>query len=575
VLRHRRRILLVTGGGVLCLVIACAPGALGQSATTMHPAGSSVQVTPCPVIPEPGFPKPPAPPKSVILPPSVTLPPGAAVYGADEDYENPSSRMTFSIGPAGQHCTVAEGADGGFAVALAASRTGVPSVEYSFATGGVGTGPSSACPYFPALVSIAGGSDCSRPVGAIATQIPTGQPDLWAATILDPPGVPLFVGASPSSREAVNIMVASTELTQFAICALPPDQRQVCLAGLDYFVTQTIAAQAGPATVAAIQADIGNMAGRPRSSRAGPDAQCHAHVDASLDTEIGASAQQPISIPADAIDLPEVAGQVTVSIVPGNVAVCDAGLTPVLNTPGGFDNGDLSLGASIHRGVRRGPFVYSAKSTAWTSTPGAPAGQQFRTSFQRGTVTASVDPDLSLGYDPATGEADLAFDIAQIKISVLEHQVTLVGPHGPLLQVGLGPTLEITVQISKEEVEEEVEDGESEGLPTGAIDVDVADEMGANSVIGVNAVTTEFYEVNISNQVGGALAQEMAGNLLTAIDSDPQLGAFTPADPDDFPADDQPVDSDVTAADGSAADADTLAGGDLVVDGLFDLILAF
>jgi hypothetical protein len=577
VLRRRCRLLLVAGGVGLCLVIAVAPSALGQSAT-MHAAGSSVPVRPCPVIPEPGFPTPPVPPKSLVLPPSVTLPPGAAVYGADEDYGNPSSRTTFSIGPAGLHCTVAEGADGGFTVALAASSRGVPSVEYTYSTGGVGTGPPEACPYFSALVSIAGGAGCTRPVGAMVTQIPTGQPHLWAATIVDAPGVPLFAGASPSIREALNVMVASTELAQFAICALPPGQRQVCLAGLDYFVTQTIAAQAGASTVAAIQAGIANMAGRPRSSRAVAEADCHADVDVSLDDEIGRS--KPFPIPADLVDLPEVQGQVSVSLVLEDGAVCDSRLTPFLNTPVLY-NGDLSLGATLSGGAKRGlsggakrgPFVYSADSARWTSTPGAPAGQQLVTRFNLLSVSASVDPKLSLAFR-SSGEPEPALDLASVSISAFKLEVTLVRQSGALLQVGLGPTLEFTAQIAPREVQEEVEDGESEGLPSGAIDVDVADRLGANTAIGFDEAATEFYGLDISAEVSQALAQEVAGNLLTAIDSDPLLGAFTPADPDDFPADDQPVDSDVTAADGAAMDADTLAGGDITVDAI-DLLLAF
>jgi hypothetical protein len=570
VLRHRCRVLLATGGVGLGLVIAMAPSALGQPASTGG-AVSRVPVTPCPFIPEPGFAKPPAPPPSVVLPPSVTLPPGAAVYAADEDYGNPSARMTFSIGPAGLHCTVAEGADGTFIVTLAASGRSGPSVEYDFNSGGVGNAPMLACPYFAALVSRAssdGGEDCARPVGAVVTQIATGQPQLWAATILDPPGVPLLAAARPSSQEALNVMVASTDLAQFASCALPSDQRQVCVAGLDYFVTQTIAAQAGPATAAAIRAAIGPMARTPRSSTAAPE--CRADVDVSLEATILKS--PPISIPGDAVDLPGLVGRDTVSLVPAEVGICDARLTPVLNTPGGFHDGELSLSARIAGRASRGPFVYSADSARWTSTPGAPAGQQLVTSFKRASVTFDLDPSFSLSFDPTSGEITPAIDIAQVKISVPERDVTLVGPRGPFLQVGLGPTLEITAQISKQDVAEEVEDGESEGLPSGAIDVAVAEDDGADVAIGVNE-TLEPYGVTISPQVSEALAQEAEGDLFTAIDSDPVLASFAPGDPADLPADAQPVDTDITAADGTAFETDTLAGGDIIADGLPDLIL--
>lgn len=569
VLRCRCRVLVVAGGVGLCLVIAVAPSALGQPAT-MHTAGSSVPVTPCPVSPEPGFSAPPAPSPTVVLPPSITVPPGAAVYGADEDYGSPSSRMTFSIGPAGLHCTVAEGADGGFTVALAASRRGVPSVEYTYSTGGVGTGPLEACPYFSALVSVAGGAGCSRPVGAIVTQIPTGQPRLWAATILDPPGVPLLVGVSPSSREALNVMVASADQTQFAMCALPPGQRQVCLAGLDYFVTQTIAAQAGPETLAAVQAGIGNMAPRPRSSGAAPDADCHANVDVSLDDEIGQS--KPFAIPADLVDLPEVQGQVSVSLILEDGAVCDSRLTPVLHTPVLYD-GNLSLGVTLSGCAKRGPFVYAAKSTRWTSTPGAPAGQHLVTRFNLASVSASVDPKLSLAFH-SNGELEPALDLASVSISAFRLEVTLVRQSGALLQVGLGPTLELTAEIDPREAAEEVEDGESEGLPSGAIDVDVADQLGANTAIGIDDAATEFFGLDISAPVSEALAREIAGSLFSDLESDSALAGFTSADSaDDLPPDDQPIDSEFTPAEEAAADTETEGLGDIIVDAFGDLLL--
>lgn len=83
----------------------------------------------------------------------------------------------------------------------------------------------------------------------------------------------------------------------------------------------------------------------------------------------------------------------------------------------------------------------------------------------------------------------------------------------------------------------------------------------------------EFDGIDISAQVSDALAQELTGSMFTALDSDPVLAAFTPADiPDDFPADAQPVDSDVIAADEAAPDSETLAGGDVFVEGLSGLV---
>lgn len=247
---------------------ASAPSVLGEP-TGMRAAGANVPVTPCPVSHEPQTPTPPTAPPSVVLPSSVALPPGAAVYGAGEPYGTfpGQSGMTFSIAPTEFHCSGdATRADGTFDVLLTAPSNRGGSVGYEFSAGG--TDPGYVCPFFPAIASLFYSASqqrayCTPPVGEIITQIPTGKPHLWVATVLDPPGVPLKVGLSPGSGEVLHVFVVSSDgLVQDGECSLPPGQRQICVAGLDYFVTQTIAAQAGPATVAAIQAGIGSMADR-------------------------------------------------------------------------------------------------------------------------------------------------------------------------------------------------------------------------------------------------------------------------------------------------------------------------
>lgn len=529
-------------------------------------------------------------PPSVTLPPPVTLPPRASVYGSRS-----GSTARYSIGPQGSNCTALEGADSSFRVLLAGPDPSTAAVSYAYSEGGVVFSLDEACPYIPAVAAEVNASPggppaggCAPGTGEVVRQIPTGKPHLWAAIIVDPPGTdtPLTEFASspsdgtrppPSTEEAVSVMVASDQegLTQVGTCALPATQWEVCAAGLDYFLTQTIAAQAGPATVAAMQADIDHTGGVQtgtdighESDGEGQDKGCHAAVDAAMDLQFAESAGQPIAIPDDIINLPKLSGQVAVSYIPGDVTVCDSGLTPILNTPGGWDAGIMSLSAAIPGSGNRGPFVYSAYSTEWTSTPGAPAGQQLKTKFEPAKAKMTVDASLNIAFSGTTGTIEPAFEIAHASIPAAPLQdMTLIGPPGPLLEVGQAPTLEVSVNVTKQKIDDEVEQQESEGSDPETAEADVADETGGDAIIGIDEAASGFYGFNLPVQATRQLARQLTGALQNALGADQDLAAFTPAA-------ENPVTSDITPEDAVAADAETGSGVDVGGSGLLELILA-
>lgn len=579
VTRRCRHILFAVAGATLGVVAAGVPAA---SAAPVRAAGASVPVQPCLTVSAMAAPRASRDaPSSVTLPVPVTLPPGAQVYGAVNPY---TSAPIFAIAPAGLSCVLGMAVDGSYGVSIGASGSAVSPVSYSYFPSGTSVGAGVACPYIPAMAALlgpVGQSPVCAPPGRelLVTQIATGKPRLWAVTVLDPPGVSAGTGRSSTGDETLNVMVASADgQTQTASCALPAGQWQVCTASLDYFAAESIAAQAGPTAVAAIQAGVDQMgsgqAGLPGRQAAGevPGEGCHASADVTMEHEIAESAGQPIAVPDEALDLPRLFGQVSVSFVPGEVAVCDTGLTAMLNTPGGFDDGNMSLGAKIPEGGRRGPFVYSAGAGRWLSVPGAPAGQQFVTQFDPASAEASIGGNLSLAFNPATGAAGLSLDIAHVSISAVRQDITLIAPPGPVLQVGLGPTLQISAGVTRKAVEDAVENEESGGTGGRSAEADVADDISGDVVSGIDESASEFYGLDLSPQLNRQLARELADSLLSALETDPVLEAFTPADED-------PVTSEVTPADSGAVDAETSAGGvaDVggsgILDGLLDFML--
>lgn len=565
--RHRW-VLIAALGAALSLILTGTPAARGQTAAA--PAASTgTPVTPCPAQIDAGpggAPTVPPIPRSVVLPP-VTLPAGAALYGTTQPTV---SSVTFSLAPPGFRCTATLGADGSYFIELTAPGATVPSLSYAYSSGGTYINLSLACGYFAALrlPPAEGGTQCTAPPeGEMVKPITLGRgTSLLAATTVELPGVlPAKADPSHGRDESLGVVLASSGAYQAASCTLPSSQLQLCLAGLGLFVDQTIAAQAGASALATIHDAVGRLSG--------PDAakdKCPAALDVRAEHEINKKQDDPIPIPDESINTPPaVQAAVTVSFVPGEVTVCDTGLTPVLKTPGGFDSGVLSLNATFADKSIRGPFTYRADVTAWTSAPGAPSGQQLKTEFNPLSIEAAVDPRLSIvqEFGGSRSGAEPVLEIAHVTISAVRQEVTLVGPSGPLLRVALGPSLELGVGIKKKDAEQKVKDEESQGQDEASAEADVADEISGDAVNGLEEAASEFDGLDISGDVSKDLFDHLQETLLDAIETDPVLVVSVPAAVDAVPA-------EVTADDAAALDAD-VADTAVEVGGTEDLIDLF
>jgi hypothetical protein len=487
--------------------------------------------------------------------------------------------VAYSLAPSGFTCSAIDGADGSFFISLDAPGNRSPSLTYDYSPGGAGLALDLTCPYIPAIraadAAFRGGQqNCAYPGGDVVTQVPTGARDLWAATVRVPPDAadPNLPASGNGRDQTLAVFVASlqshTDPTivqaggQEADCALPASEQAVCVAGLQYFVTQSMAADAGPKSVAAVLAAVSDAS-------AASELPCPAALALSLEQEIDKSAELRIPVPHAAINLPsQLAGQASVSFVPGDVTVCQSSLTAALNTPDGFDNGNMSLRATTGDGAIRGRVVYPADATTWVQTPGAPPGQRLRTQFDPASVSASVAPQLVIGFSTTGSEPEAEVQIAQVTVAADHQEMTLVAPPGPMLRIGLGPSLEFDVSVKKAAADQAIEDEEGQGIDPSAAEQDVADQLGGDAVVAIEENSTEFYGLDISSSVSQQLFSELQTDLVNAFQDDPLVAAFDPAAAD-------AVASDVTAADAAAIDVETAAEASVDVDAIDFLAVLF
>ena len=183
--------------------------------------GAAVPVTSCPVPPGMGAPAgsqgPAAPPvpASTEIPPSITLPPGTTVFGTGLPG---SPVVAYSLAPSGFTCSAIAGADGSFVISLGAPGSQSPSLTYDFSPGGAGLALDLTCPYIPAIkaadaVFRGGQPNCADPGADEITQVPTGVPDLWAATVRVPPDVtdPNLPGSGNGRDQTLAVFLASLQ----------------------------------------------------------------------------------------------------------------------------------------------------------------------------------------------------------------------------------------------------------------------------------------------------------------------------------------------------------------------------
>jgi hypothetical protein len=303
---------------------------------------------------------------------------------------------------------------------------------------------------------------------------------------------------------------------------------------------------------------------------AGASPTCRALVDFQLEQELHKAAQHRFNIPANTIKfLANVAGEVVVDYIPGDATACKNHLTSIVNMPGVYANGELSLGADGPDGTHYGPFVYSAPQVSWISTPGAPVVDPVVIKFSPASVDAEVNPHLSIGI---TGQGIRpTLQLASVQLHAIRTQVTLVSHNDSLLQVGLGPTIALEAQIAYSDAEKEVKNLEAEGVDAQTAEADVAQELAGDSSIAAEQVASEYYVADIQPAVR-VLYVQLDDSLLAALEADPALVAVV--SPSAGFAEDPavPADAAITASD--AAAIDTTIGADAVEAGGLEELLA-
>ena len=174
---------------------------------------------------------------------------------------------SYLLGPESETCQASWfSADGGMVMTSAAPAASSQGVTMIIRDGGAGPETDLACPYIPAVLAAdeafrGNDAQCARPSQDVVEQIPTGTADLYVAAVWVPaatkdphlddsgdgsdPTVALYT-AQVGSAETSN--ATPTAAGQMIACTLPPAQRPLCSASLEFFLaTQSdVGAHVGP-----------------------------------------------------------------------------------------------------------------------------------------------------------------------------------------------------------------------------------------------------------------------------------------------------------------------------------------
>jgi hypothetical protein len=240
------------------------PTTSAPASPSPSPGVTEVPVTPCPTPAEDlhGLPPvSPAPvPSTYVLPTTAQAPAGAALYGAGVPY---APIVVYAIAPAAAGCQAPfASADGGFGIRWRDQADPQHNVTLTYNAGGAGPETDLSCPYIQAdrTADIAFRSPyyesviCAEPTGVVLTSIPTGVANDYLEAVFAPPGVKApnlpNSGMGRYSTMALFTFHQTDPLGgdgQEDDCTLPDMQRDVCVAGLTFFL----------ATQAAVGKDMG------------------------------------------------------------------------------------------------------------------------------------------------------------------------------------------------------------------------------------------------------------------------------------------------------------------------------
>ena len=192
-----------------------------------------------------GIAPPAAIPSTVGVP--IALPVGSAVYGVG--FPSSASAVAYTVGPAGYVCAPEyAAADGGEAQYVEEGPRSALGVSSVFEAGGAGPATDLACAYIPAVLAAdevfrAGTGICTHPSGEQVIQIATGVSNRYVAAVEVPasesdPDPPLFGSGKGNVAFALFTAQVSTGQAngQAVSCILPPEDRAICIAALEFFL---------------------------------------------------------------------------------------------------------------------------------------------------------------------------------------------------------------------------------------------------------------------------------------------------------------------------------------------------
>ncbi len=236
------------------------------------PVPKTTPVRPCHTIGNPLAPTPTKPPTETHLPITNRLPVPTIAYATPTGGiipGGPKTAWTLAVGTAGAKCSSGLGADGSVWTEITTNGLPQPNINYVYSPGGAGPNAGTACAYFPA--TRIGNIYCDSPPPHEEMEIPinTGNAKYDAALLVAPPGVvdQNIPGSDwPYRYLTVGIVLASSDgsMSQYASCALPRNEKGVCTAVLDMFVSQSIAAFAKHPFASTLHAAIGRYMNSPQ-----------------------------------------------------------------------------------------------------------------------------------------------------------------------------------------------------------------------------------------------------------------------------------------------------------------------
>lgn len=201
---------------------------------------------------------------------------------------------------------------------------------------------------------------------------------------------------------------------------------------------------------------------------------------------------------------------------PGEVKVCAEGLVDggLRGEANAWDGNILSLGAE-DRESSLGPFVYSADLAGWLRPDGLPASE-LSTKFGAG-VEVSAHGAVDLSLDSSDTSFDRSITFAEVDLSAVRKEWTLVSRGHAVFKASLAPSLSLRFEISPRSLRNEILAELKEGKDLAQTEQSVV-EMLSDDVVGVaEADGAGFYGLE-SGAIANSIDASLSAPLLESID---------------------------------------------------------